>query len=346
MFALLLTGFLISCGSHQNIPDVSGIRINIRTERYERDFFRIDTNDIAGSLQALLRAYPRFTPDFIENIVGLDLDSLLEPRNAQDAALRLFLRDYRPLKDSCDVLYRSFDQEAGEIRQGLQFVKYYFPAYRLPAAIITFIGPVNASFQTSFGTQGDVITREGLGVGLQLHMGKDFSLYRSEEGQEQYPSYLSRNFDSKHIAVNCMRNIIDDLYPDSSAGKPLVDLMVEKGRRMYLLTHLLPYTPEYLCFNYTEEQLKGCYRSEASIWSFFLNNELLHNTEESTIENYIGEGPTTQGLGEASPGNIGTFVGLQIVRKYLENHPRTSLPQLMKLDDGTIFNEARYKPRT
>ncbi|HVZ95312.1 MAG TPA: hypothetical protein VG847_00450, partial [Chitinophagaceae bacterium] len=250
LLPLLLILVFISCGNHKNIPDVSGIKVDIKTERYEQDFFRIDTNNIAASVQMLLNKYPRFTPDFIENIIGLDLDSLLKPGNPEDAALRLFIHDYRPLKDSSDRMYADFSKESGEIKQGLQFVKYYFPEYRLPSAIITFIGPVNASFETSFGTQGDVITQEGLGIGLQLHMGKNFSLYKSEEGQEQYPAYLSRNFDSRHIAVNCMRNVIDDLYPDSSSDRPLVEQMVEKGKRMYLLTRLLPYAPEYLCMNY------------------------------------------------------------------------------------------------
>ncbi len=297
-------------------------------------------------MRMLLNKYPRFTPDFIENIIGLDLDSLLRPHNPEDAALRLFIHDYTSLKDSSDALYKNFSKESDEIKQGLQFVKYYFPNYRLPSVIITFIGPINASFETSFGTQGDVITQEGLGVALQLHMGKNFSLYKSEEGQEQYPEYLSRNFDSRHIAVNCMRNIIDDLYPDSSSGRPLIEQMVEKGKRMYLLTQLLPYTPEYICLGYSEKQLKGCYNSEASIWSFFLNNELLHNSEEATIKNYIGESPKTQELGDASPGNIGTFTGLQIVKKYLEKFPETTLPQLMKMDDEKIFDEAKYKPKT
>ena len=50
----------------------------------------------------------------------------------------------------------------------------------MPHAVITFIGPINANFETSFGTQGDILTPEALGVGLQLHLGKNFSLYKSQ----------------------------------------------------------------------------------------------------------------------------------------------------------------------
>ena len=297
-------------------------------------------------MTSLLQKYPKFTPDFVENILGLDMDSLLIPGNAQDNAIRLFIHDYKFVKDSSDLLYKDFGNETSDIKKALQFVKYYFPQYPVPKSVITFIGPINANFETSFGTQGDIITSEGFGIGLQLHMGKNFSLYKSMEGQEQYPDYLANNFDAAHITANCMRNIIDDLYPDKTNGKPLIEQMVEKGKRIYLLTKFLPNTPEYICFGYTEKQLKDSYVNEAVIWDFFLNNDLLNNSEQSIIKNYIGESPKTQELGEDSPGNIGTFSGLQIVKKYLEKFPETTLPQLMKTDANEIYTKTKYKPRS
>jgi hypothetical protein len=336
----------ISCRNNTDIPDVSAIKVDLELKRFDNDFFSIDTTGVAASISGLLKKYPRFTPDYVENILGLDMDSLLIPGNAQDAAIRLFIHDYKPVKDSSDLIYTNFSKETDQIRMALQYVKYYFPQYKLPKSIITFIGPINANFETSFGTQGDIITPEGLGVGLQLHLGKNFSLYRSMEGQEQYPDYLSNNFDDIHIPVNCMRNITDDLYPDKSDGKALIEQMIEKGKRIYLLTRFLPRTPEYICFGYTESQLKDSYKNEAVIWDFFLNNDLLHNSDPNITKNYIGESPKTQELGDAAPGNIGAFIGMQIVKRYLEKFPQTTLSQLMAIDANEIFNKTKYKPRT
>ena len=338
--------FCFSCKSNKNIPDVSGIQVNLETRRFEVDFFSIDTMKITPSIINLLKKYPKFTPDFIENILGLDMDSLLIPGNSQDSAVRLFIHDYMPVKNSSGAMFKDFGKETDEIKKGLQFVKYYFPQYKLPQSIITFIGPINANFETSFGTQGDILTSEGLGIGLQLHLGKNFSLYKSQEGQELYPAYLANNFDAEHIPVNCMRNIIDDLLPDKTKGKALIEQMIEKGKRIYLLTKFLPNTPEYICFGYTEKQLKDSYTNEAVIWDFFLNNDLLYNSEQNIIKNYIGESPKTQELGEDSPGNIGTFTGLQVVKKYMEKFPATSPAELMKMDAGEIYNRAKYKPRS
>lgn len=340
------TTIFFSCKSNKNIPDVSGIKINLESKRFEQDFFAIDTNKVTASIQQILKKYPHFTPDFVGNILGLDLDSLLIPLNNQDNAVRLFIKDYMPIKDSSDRIFKNFDKETDAIKQGLQFVKYYFPDYKLPQSVITFIGPINANFETSFGTQGDILTSEGLGIGLQLHLGKNFSFYKSPEGQEQYPDYLSNNFDPEHIPVNSMRNIVDDLFPDRSTGKALIEQMVEKGKRLYLLTKFLPYTPEYLCIGYTAKQLKDTYTNEAVIWDFFLNNDLLNNTEQNIIKNYVGEGPKTQEFGNDSPGNLGSFTGLQIVKKYMEKFPETKLKNLMHTEAREILNKSKYKPRS
>ena len=77
------------------------------------------------------------------------------------------------------------------------------------------------------------------------------------------------------------------------------------------------------------------------IWDFFLNNDLLNNSEQNIIKNYIGESPKTQELGEDSPGNIGTFTGLQIVKKYMEKFPETTLTELMKTDAREIYKQVK-----
>ncbi|MEO9211294.1 MAG: hypothetical protein ABI208_09355 [Ginsengibacter sp.] len=345
LFSIFSAIIFISCGSKKNIPDVSSIKINMETKRFEQDFFSIDTMKVAESMRLILKKYPDFLPDFIGNILGLDLDSLLIPGNSQDEAIRMFLRDYKSIKDSSDLLYKDFSKETDAIKKGLQFVKYYFPQYKIPESIITFIGPINANFATSFGIQGDILTPTSFGIGLQLHLGKYFSFYRSPEGLEQYPDYLSNNFDAQHIPINCMRNIVDDMFHDKSMGKALIEQMVERGRRMYLLTKFLPYTPEYECIGYTKQQMENSYKNEAVIWDFFLNNDLLNIADQNIVKNYIGESPKTQELGEDAPGNLGTFAGLQIVKKYMEKYPDTMLSDLMKMDLREIYGLSKYKPR-
>jgi uncharacterized protein YjaZ len=48
---------------------------------------------------------------------------------------------------------------------------------------------------------------------------------------------------------------------------------------------------------------------------------------------------------EQSPGNIGAWVGLQIVKKFTQNNPALSPEQVMNSDAKRILEEAKYKPK-
>ncbi|MEO9210155.1 MAG: hypothetical protein ABI208_03605 [Ginsengibacter sp.] len=336
---------VFSCNTHSDIPQVSSIKINLTTQRFEQDFFAIDTAQLTSSLNNLFNKYPHFSKDFISNLLGLSVDSVLVPNSNQQKAIRLFIHDYKQVKDASDKLYKNFDKETSEIKSALQFVKYYFPSYELPKSIFTFIAPLDANFLTSFGVQGDILTSEGLGIGLQLHLGSQYSLYNSEEGQTIYPLFISANFDQPHIVVNCMHNIVDDIFPEKPSGKPLIEQMVEKGRKQFLLTKFLPRTKENIILGYSESQMKEVLKNEPLIWDFFLKNDLLNNSEQDIIQNYISVGPSTPELGTGAPGNLGTFTGLQIVKKFMGKNPKTSITELMKMDTREIYSLSKYKPK-
>lgn len=336
---------LAGCGNQKHIPDVSDVKVPLQVIRFDQEFFSMDTTHIAESLISIIEKYPQFTPDFVTSILGLALDSVVKPGNTQAEAVIRFIRDYRPVEQAADKMYGDFSEVQNDIRQALRYVKYYFPKYALPKNVITFVGPLNATFETSFGVQGDILTLQGLGIGLQLHLGGDFSLYQTEIARSLYPDYISRNFDREHITVNCIRVIVDDLFPASTSGRPLIEQMVQHGRKLYLLSRFLPHTKDYLLLGYTEKQMKITYKNEAVIWSFFLKNNLLNNAEQNIIQNYIGESPKTQEFGEDAPGNLGSFSGLQVVRKFMEKYPKTTLSELMGMEVRDIYSRSKYKPR-
>jgi hypothetical protein len=141
-----------------------------------------------------------------------------------------------------------------------------------------------------------------------------------------------------------MKNVVDEMMPESNDDKPLVQQMVQRGKRLYILSKLLPKTEEYQLIGYTATQLKDSYGHEAVIWDLFIQNNYLQVSDKNIIKNYIGESPKTQELGEASPGDIGSFAGWQIVKKYMAKNPKTTLQQLITMDPNTIFQEAKYKP--
>ncbi|MFT3908817.1 MAG: hypothetical protein QM737_05285 [Ferruginibacter sp.] len=331
--SLLLLITFLSCNNPNNAPDVSSIKIDLTTRRFEKELFTIDTNKIAEHIDQLVGKYPSFGPFFIATVLTAD------PRWSQDTVdsyIRSFITSYRPVYDTAEKVFTDFTPYENEIKKGLQYLQYYFPKYKAPHNIITYVGPMDG--------YGDVITDDALVVGLHAHLGKNYSAYKSTWVQETYPEYLTNRFEPSYIVINCMKNIVSDIYPEKNEDKTLIVQMVEKGKRLYLLNKLLPGKEEYKLIGYTETQLKDCYKNEPRIWDLFIQSNLLQSIDNSVIKNYVTEGPKTQELGEDSPGNIGSFAGWQIVKKYMYKKSSTTLDQLMNMDAETIFQEARYKP--
>ncbi len=340
---IALIAILESCSNNSKTPDVSNIKVELTVERFEKDLFSVDTNNILISLKQLQNKYPSFFPDFTSNILGLP--PLTDTSNEAMTAIKKFIADYRPIKDSADKILGDLKNTEKEIKQGLQFIKFYFPAYQLPQKLITFIGPMDAFYEASLGGYGDVVTRDGMATGLQLHLGSEFSFYHSQMGESLYPGYISKRFTPQTISVNCIKNIIDDLYPEQLRGKVLVEQMIEKGKRLYVLDKVMPFAADSLKIGYTSNQLKGCYGNEGRIWNFFVTNSLLLSNEPSLQKNYMADAPATQELGDGSPGYIGLFTGWQIVKKYMEKNSALTLPQLLQTDAQKIFEESKYRPK-
>ena len=330
---LLIIVLLFSCNNSDNIPDVSNIKIELSTQRFEKELFGLDSANFNIQLDQLQAKYPSFGENFITTILGAD------PKwNADSIAdyVHGFVKAFRNVYDSSQLIFNDFKPYEKDIKQGLQFLNYYFPDYKFPKKVITYIGPLNGF--------GDILSDDALIVGLQHHLGKSYPLYKSGMVQETYPEYITNRFEPDYIAANCIKNIVLDMYPEKMEEKPLIGQMVEKGKRLYVLSKLLPYTEAYKLIGYTKQQLQDCEAHERAIWDLFVQNNFLQTIDNNIIKNYIGEGPKTQELGEASPGNIGSFAGWQIVKKYMEKNPKTKLLQLMATDAETIFAEAKYKP--
>jgi hypothetical protein len=334
IFLLIVFFLLAACGNKKNTPDVSHIKIALQTQRFDKAFFGIDTNDISGSWKKIATEFPGFSTIYTEEIMGAgklsDTNAVLAP------ATRAFLRDLKPLYDAVKGQFENTNSLEATLKKGFQLMTHYFPSFKTPR-IIYYMGKI--------GNPGVALTGDAVAIGMQMYGGKDLAAYTGAEAQELFPLYISRRFEKQYIPVNIFQAIIEDQWPDKSQGRPLVEQMIEKGKRLYLLSQLLPDADDTLKTGYTGFQLKGCYKNEGLMWNFFLQNNLLYNTEPATTRIFLEDAPRTQEFGDDAPGNTGSFIGWQIVKKYMEDHKGVSPAELMKTTAATIFQESRYKPR-
>ncbi|HEY4155452.1 MAG TPA: hypothetical protein VGM24_08485, partial [Puia sp.] len=70
LIPFLILPFVFSCKNSKNDPDVSGISVNAKIERFDQAFFALDSNHIQDGLLRLNHEFPYFLNDFTVNILG------------------------------------------------------------------------------------------------------------------------------------------------------------------------------------------------------------------------------------------------------------------------------------
>jgi hypothetical protein len=165
----LFSVLVFSCKNEKGMPDVSGINVEIKFERFDREFFSIDSNNIQPDISQLSNKYPELAAIFIQNILGLD--SISAPQG-----VRRFLGMSGQLNDTINIVFKNTSTLESDFKKAFQFVKYYFPAYKIPA-IITIAGPVDAMAQSDNGPSPNFLRPDFLGISLQFYLGKNFSVY-------------------------------------------------------------------------------------------------------------------------------------------------------------------------
>jgi hypothetical protein len=335
LYCLLSVAALLGSGCHQgtNTPDVSGIKVHLEVKRFDQDLFALDSTRLPEQWPGLVAKYPSFCPIFLRTVLALQ-QAADSPAVAY-AELRRFLAQDQVLKDSVFKKFGNLDDLREKLEQCFRYVKYYYPDYKVPA-IIPFIG--------NFGGR-EVYTPDGLGIGLDFYMGASFSYYQIPEVQEVYPDYVSRRFSPEYLPVNCMAAIVDDIYPAADDTTNLLQQILDRGRRLYILDKFLPGTADTLKLGYTGQQYAWCKANEGLIWNFLIQQNALYSLDPDVIKNYMGDAPSTQTMPAQSPGNIGSFVGWQIIRKYVSRKGDPGPKALMGMSIKDLLAEAQYNPK-
>lgn len=346
-FAIIIS--LLACNSTpESEPDLSQIELTpVKILRFDRSIMRIPTNSLAKAqnyLQTLSPQEQAFLTDYLANILGLAPAQSTNPETLQQ--LLSFVKSYQKLYQRIEPSFSaSVPELENQLTLAFKYLKYYFP--QTPTRrVLTFVAPLDAVFSSSFGITPDIINDSVLGISVLLHNADSL---HTNSGQSLlrgvHESYIVRRFSPQTIVGNVMKNIIDDIFPDSSQSATLLEQMIERGKRYYLLHKLLPQTQDSLLFNYTATQIRGCFANEASIWQRLKTLDVLYKRDNLTLRGYLGDAPFTPALSQQSPGNIGAFLGFRIVQTYMRSHKKKSLPELMKTPALDLFKKSKYKPK-
>ncbi|MCJ8210380.1 gliding motility lipoprotein GldB [Mucilaginibacter sp. RS28] len=333
---LIFIGLIIltACNRKGKV-DVSNIPVTVTVERFDHDFDRMRTGNMPVLAIELQKKYGVFYQDFIERI--------LPAGSTRDTAYFATLRKvfgnkaYLDLKHEVDSVYPNLDKQNEELTDAFRRIEYYFHKKQLPKVYAYFSG-----FQTQ-----TAIGNGYVGIGLDLFLGAKSKFYPALI--ESFPRYISHHFTPQNITPRVVEAMLrEDMYPERDADKSLLQKMIYNGKIMYAMDLLLPDVPDSVKIRYTEPQMKWCKTFKSQIWGYFLEENLLYETDYQKIQQYLTDAPFTPGLGEKneSAPKLGVWTGWQIVRQYMEKHPDVTLPQLLGMTDAQkILNDSKYHPK-
>jgi hypothetical protein len=330
---------LFACNNKKTSgPDVSGVAVNVQVQRFDKDFYAIDTNNIPDGMRSLLSKYPEIGGEFLTNVLGVDSSNYVP-------AIKYFIGTSAAIRKRADELFNDFTPIKKQFEEAFKYVKYYFPDFKVPN-IITVLGPVDAMATGNYGPTPDFSRPGFIGISLQFYLGSDYPLYKDAQFIERVaPEYRSLRFSKEYIIGDAMQLVVTDLFPDNSEDKPLIEQMIERGKRLWLLDKFLPGVPDEIKAGYTKEQIEWCEANEGDIWSYLVKNEDIYSINPATIQTYIGEGPSTSSFPNTpSPGNLGAWVGWRIVEKFADKNAGMKPEDVMKATPKDILEGSKYKP--
>lgn len=316
-FLLLIAFVVFSCDKKSKVEKaVEEIPVEMKVVRFEQAFFDSKPEDLA-SVKA---EYPEFFPEGTPDAVWLE--KLQHPQ-------------WRELYAEVERKYKNFSGKQTEIEELFKHIKYYFPTIKEPK-IYTVIGEMDYNSKV-------IYANDKLLIALELYLGGKHKFY------SDFPEYISQNFEDRQMLPDVVTSFANGVVPTPLVNdKTLLAQMIYYGKELYLKDILLSedYTDAEK-IGYTPQQITWSKENEYFIWMNFIENQYLFSTSPKLLSQFINLAPFSKfylEIDNESPGRIGQWVGWQIVRSYMENNPKTTVQQLLKMDAKVIFEASKYKP--
>ncbi|OBQ57398.1 gliding motility lipoprotein GldB [Tamlana sp. s12] len=229
--------------------------------------------------------------------------------------------------------FTSFDPVEFEIESLFNHLKYYFPEFKAPR-VITVTNDVDYRNRV-------IVTDTIAVIALDAYLGRDHKYYGS------IPMYLREQLDKKQIVVD-MATAYSEKLIFQPKRKSFLDEMIYFGKQLYFKDVILPFKTEAERIGYTEAQLDWATVNEAYIWRYFVERELLFSTDSKLPSRFINPAPFSKfylaEIDADSPGQIGQYIGWQIVSAYMKNN-KVSFKDMLQKSSEEIFNNSKFKPR-
>ncbi len=329
---LFLWGIILpgaGCTSHSRDADLSGIEIEVKIERFDRELFEMDPDTLEMAIGSLYHEYGDFFDIFNTHIISIGQASARH----YPAYLSMFINDptNREVYDYTSEVFGSMDGINGTLTGGFRHYLFHYPDSLLPR-IVGYVSRFN---------QGLFTVGHFVGVGLDQYLGSDCPYYE----MMGTPRYLLRNKVPERIPVDVMTAWATRIYPYNDSLDNVLNRMIHQGMLAYFVHSMYPAMEEMFIMGFTPGQMKWCRNNEKQMWTYLVEEKLLFSADPQVIRKLTEDAPYTGYYTAESPGRAAVWQGLQIVRAFAARNPRLSLDQLLSQGDyQEVLRQSRYNP--
>ena len=306
---------LFACDKKSEVEKaVEEIPVEVAVERFDKAFYESSPSQ----LQQLKAKYPYFFPPDTPDQVWVE--KLQDP---------LWQELYNEVKNK----YPTFEEQQAEIESLVKHIKYNYPQTRVPK-VITLISEMDYNNKAIYADSLILVS-------LELYLGKDHKFYTNE-----FPEYISYNFEPRQIAPDIAYSFAERKVSPPS-DNTLLAQMIYEGKLLYMEDMLLPEHSDAEKIGYSPEQLQWCIENESYMWMYFIEGELLYNSDQKLVTRFIAPAPFSKfylEIDNETPGRVGRWLGWQIVRSFMRNN-EVPLQKMLMMDAREIFEKSRYKPK-
>ncbi|MGB8373989.1 MAG: gliding motility lipoprotein GldB [Salegentibacter sp.] len=312
LFAVILA--LFSCEeTSKTQKEIEKVPVDFNVIRFDQKFAQSKPED----LPKLKKDYPFLFPKKYPDSVWLEKmhDTIQQEINTEVAKS-----------------FPDFSTETDELQQLFQHIKYYFPHFEAPT-VITITSEVDYKHKV-------LVSDDYLFIALDTYLGENHHFYTGLQ------EYLKKNFRKEQILPDVADAYAKEYVPQPPSRTFLAH-MLYYGKILYLKDLWLPSVSDAEKIGYTKDELKWVQNNEEQIWRYFVENELIFDTDSELFSRFLYPAPFSKFhlvLDTESPDRVGQYIGWQMIRKYMEKND-VSVEKMMQTDAETIFNTANYKPK-
>jgi gliding motility-associated lipoprotein GldB len=301
-----------SCDKKSSVEKkIEALPVQIKIDRFDQVFFETSPKD----LQKIKKRYPFFFPEGIPDSVWVN--KINNPL-------------WRELFAEVQKKYQKSESIEGELEKVFKHIKYHFPKTKSPK-VFTVIAEMDYDNKVIYADSLVIIS-------LEMYLGKDHKFY-------EFPAYIKQNFEQRQMMPDLVASFAKSKVKFEK-DNTLLSQMIYHGKLLYLKDLLLSSYTDDEKMGYTPKEISWCEENESYIWRYFLENELLYSNELKLNSRFIAPAPFSKfylEIDNESPGQVGAWIGWQIVRSYAKNND-VPVAKLLELNAKELFKKSKYKP--